>query len=83
MTALEDVENIGPALAADLRNVGIGDLETLRGVGALDAAQRLEAAGRRDCAHAYLALEGALAGIRWTRMPAERRAELAERWRAR
>ncbi|WP_125132193.1 TfoX/Sxy family DNA transformation protein [Microbacterium sp. 10M-3C3] len=83
MTALEDAENIGPALAADLRGVGIGDLEGLRRLGALDAARRLEAAGRRDCAHTYLALEGALAGIRWTQMPAERRAHLAERWRAR
>ncbi|MET7401064.1 TfoX/Sxy family DNA transformation protein [Dactylosporangium sp. NPDC005572] len=66
MTALEDLVNIGPALARDLRAVGIPDGETLREVGAPAAAERLEAAGLRDCTHARRALDGALAGVRWT-----------------
>jgi DNA transformation protein len=65
MTALESLVNIGPKLAADLRAVGIPDEETLRRVGASEAAQRLAAAGLRDCTHAARALEGALAGTRW------------------
>ncbi len=66
MTALEDLVNIGSKLAADLRAVGVPDEETLREVGAQVAAERLAAAGLRDCTHARRALEGALAGIRWT-----------------
>jgi hypothetical protein len=49
MTALETLVNIGPQLAADLRFVGIDSAESLRDVGAQDAAQRLEDAGLRDC----------------------------------
>jgi DNA transformation protein and related proteins len=66
MTDLESLVNIGPKLAADLRTVGVPDVETLRLVGAGEAAQRLAEAGLRDCTHARRALEGALAGARWT-----------------
>jgi DNA transformation protein and related proteins len=66
MTPLENLVNIGPKLAADLRTVGIPDAETLRRVGARTAAERLAGAGLRDCTHATRALEGALAGQRWT-----------------
>jgi DNA transformation protein and related proteins len=66
MAALEDLPNIGPKLAADLRQVGVPDAEALRSVGAAEAAQRLEDAGLRDCTHSRRALEGALAGVRWT-----------------
>jgi hypothetical protein len=66
MTELRALTNIGPRLAADLAAVGIHDAETLRSVGVGAAAARLEAAGLRDCAHATRALEGALAGVRWT-----------------
>jgi predicted enzyme related to lactoylglutathione lyase len=65
MTDLETLVNIGAKLAADLRAVDIPDVETLRVVGAAEAAQRLAAAGLRDCAHARRALDGALAGRRW------------------
>jgi len=64
--ALEDLVNIGPKLAADLRTIGIPDEATLRSVGAAEAAQRLEAVGLRDCTNARRALEGALTGVRWT-----------------
>jgi drug/metabolite transporter (DMT)-like permease len=70
MTALESLVNLGPKLAADLRAVDVPDVETLRAVGADVAAQRLADAGLRDCTHARRALEGALAGVRWTAEPA-------------
>jgi TfoX-like protein len=66
MTDLETLVNIGPRLAADLRTVGVPDAETLRAVGADEAAQRLAGAGLRDCAHARRALAAALTGTRWT-----------------
>ncbi|WP_428983163.1 TfoX/Sxy family DNA transformation protein [Phytohabitans maris] len=64
---LESLVNIGPKLAADLRQVGVPDAETLRRIGAPEAAQRLADAGLRDCTHSRRALEGALAGVRWTK----------------
>jgi TfoX C-terminal domain. len=66
VTNLESLVNIGPALAADLRAVGIPDAETLRRVGAAEAVRRLADAGLRDCGHAARAIEGALSGRRWT-----------------
>jgi DNA transformation protein len=65
-TDLRTLVNIGPKLADDLTKVGIPDVETLRGVGADEAARRLEDAGLRDCTHARRAISGALAGTRWT-----------------
>jgi hypothetical protein len=44
MTALETLVNVGPQLATDLRFVGNDSAETLTGVGADAAAQRLATA---------------------------------------
>jgi len=82
MTELEHVVNIGPSLARDLRSVGIPDLDALQRLGAEEAARRMEAAGGHDCTHAYLALVGALEGVRWMDLPQARRAELAAAWRS-
>jgi DNA transformation protein len=83
MSALENVVNIGPVLAGQLREVGITDLDDLVAAGAFEATRRLEAAGLHDCTHAYLALEGAVAGIRWMELPKDHRDALAARWRGR
>ncbi len=66
MAELESLPNIGPRLAADLRQIGVPDVAALRSVGAAEAARRLEEAGLRDCSHSRRALEGALTGVRWT-----------------
>ena len=47
-TALENLVDIGPKLAADPRAIGIPDEPTLREVGADEAAQPLPAFGRRN-----------------------------------
>jgi DNA transformation protein and related proteins len=62
---LEDVVNIGPALAHDLRAVGVTDLDALRALGADEAWVRMHAAGCHDCLSSLLALEGAVRGVRW------------------
>lgn len=82
-TDIEGLVNIGPALARDLHAVGIHDVADLRSLGALEAARRLEAAGRRDCVNAFLAIEGALRGRRWISMPPEERRRLREEWNRR
>ena len=66
---LEDTVNIGPALAHDLRAIGIEDLTALRDVGAARAWIELNCAGSRDCLHSLLALEGAVRGVRWMEIP--------------
>ncbi|MCO5294675.1 MAG: TfoX/Sxy family protein [Homoserinimonas sp.] len=80
MPKLEDAVNIGPVLARHLRDVGIESLDSLIEIGPFEATLRLEAAGLHDCTHSYLALEGAVAGVRWMQMPQERRDELAAKW---
>ncbi|MCW2983828.1 MAG: Regulator of competence-specific s, partial [Conexibacter sp.] len=67
---LEDVVNIGPALAHDLRAVGVADLATLRAVGAQEAWVRMHAAGCQDCLSSLLALEGAVRGVGWMQISA-------------
>lgn len=62
---LEDVVNIGPALAHDLRAVGVSDIDALRSLGADEAWVRMHAAGCQDCLSSLLALEGAVRGVRW------------------
>jgi DNA transformation protein and related proteins len=70
---LEDVVNIGPALAHDLRAVGVADLDALRAIGADEAWVRMHAAGCHDCLSSLLALEGAVRGVRWMQISADDR----------
>lgn len=70
---LEDVVNIGPALAHDLRAVGVMDLDALRAIGADEAWVRMHAAGCHDCFSTLLALEGAVRGVRWMQISADDR----------
>ena len=75
---LEDTVNIGPALAHDLRAIGITDLDALREAGAPAAWIQLTCTGSRDCLHSLLALEGALRGVRWMEISPEDRDAVAQ-----
>jgi DNA transformation protein len=79
---LEDVVNIGPALAHDLRAVGVADVEQLRDVGAQEAWLRMYAAGCHDCLSSLLALEGAVRGVRWMQISPDDRDAVASAARA-
>ena len=70
---LEDVVNIGPALAHDLRAIGVADVDALRAMGADEAWVRMHAAGCHDCLSSLLALEGAVRGVRWMQISADDR----------
>lgn len=65
--------NIGPALAHDLRAIGVTDLDALRAMGADEAWVRMHAAGCHDCLSSLLALEGAVRGVRWMQISADDR----------
>lgn len=76
MAALEDLPNIGPHAAAQLRAVGVGTPEQLTALGAEEAWLRMQAADPGVCLHQLQALEGAVRGIPKARIDAARKAEL-------
>jgi len=64
------LKNIGPASVRQLRDVGIADEAALRKLGALAAYRRLKHAFPREISLVMLyALEGALTGCHWNRLP--------------
>ena len=83
VTPIERTPNIGPTLAAELRNMGIDSLEALMRVGFWDAWLQLRRADpERHSLSACLALAGAVAGVRWTHLPPKVRADIRQRVKA-
>jgi DNA transformation protein len=67
---LIELKNIGPASVRQLRAVGIADAAALRKLGAIAAYRRLKHAFPREVSLNMLyALEGALRGCPWNRLP--------------
>lgn len=78
MTDIEDVVNIGPVLAKELRAAGITSRDALQQLGAMKAWERLSKVNPdRDCASSLLVLEGALQGVRWMDLPDADRKQIA------
>ena len=72
---LENLPNVGPKLAQDLRAAGVETAAQLRRLGARGAWVKVRDVNpERDCASSLLALEGAVRGVRWMSIqPAERK----------
>jgi len=67
---LSRLKNIGPVSVRQLREVGIENAAALRKLGALAAYRRLKHAFPREVSLVMLyALEGALRGCHWNRLP--------------
>lgn len=78
MTEIEDVVNIGPVLARELRAAGIQSREAPLQLGARKTRERLSLVNPdRDCARSWLALEGAIRGRRWMELPDTDRKQMA------
>ncbi len=78
MTEIEDVINIGPVLAKELRAAGITSREALQQLGARKTWERLSNVNPdRDYASSLLALEGAIRGMRWMELPDADRKQIA------
>lgn len=75
---LTELPNIGPELSRQLTAAGIRTPEELREAGAEAAFLRLMALDTTSCMHKLTALEGAVQGVRKTKLPPERKAELKE-----
>lgn len=83
VTPIGQAVNVGPVLGVELRRAGIETLEALTELGYVSAWTRLRAvAPDRDCAHALLAMAGAIEGVRWTALPKATRARIAQEARA-
>ncbi|MFA5589401.1 MAG: TfoX/Sxy family protein [Lysobacteraceae bacterium] len=67
---------VGPKAVAWLRQVGVRTHEDLVEVGAVAAYVKCKRAGFRPSLNMLYALEGALLGCHWQKVPEERRAEL-------
>ena len=72
---LENLLNVGPELARDLRAAGVETAAQLRRLGARGAWVKVRDVNpERDCASSLLALEGAVRGVCWMSIqPAERK----------
>jgi DNA transformation protein and related proteins len=73
---LTDLPNISIALAEDLRRIGVSSPRELAAIGAETAWHRLRCDNRQDCIQTLLALGGAILGVAWRALPADRRFEL-------
>jgi DNA transformation protein len=74
---LEDLPNIGPALAGRLPAAGIMTAEEFLALGDEECFARLVQVSPEDaCSHTRLALAGATRGIRWHALPSELRRQL-------
>lgn len=77
MEKLTDLPNIGPKLAEHLAKAGVDTPEKLLESGAEETFLRIRAqVDSTACLHELEALAGAVAGVRKSLLPPERKAEL-------
>jgi DNA transformation protein and related proteins len=79
---LTSIRNIGPAMAAAFRSVGIATAEDLRGLGTDAAYRRLLEAGHRPHFIAYYVIEMGLQGRPWNDCKGQEKAALRRRFDA-
>ncbi len=77
--ALSELPNISFALDESLRRAGIRSPAQLRSIGAEGAWYLLRGHGNWSSVHTLFALEGAIQGVPWQKLPATRRGELMRR----
>ncbi|BFL48485.1 competence protein TfoX [Lactonifactor longoviformis] len=81
MGELSKLPNIGPAVEAQLEEVGITTPEQLRETGSRQAWLKIKAIDASACIHRLYALEGAVLGIKKSQLPPDTKAELSEFYR--
>lgn len=79
MSAVSELPNVGPVLAENLRRIGVDTPEALRELGAEEAFLRIRAqVDPGACLHQLQALAGAVAGVKKSQLPPERKEALRE-----
>jgi hypothetical protein len=70
------VLNLGPTSSRWLEEIGVRSLEDVRRVGSVEICRVLIARGIPASLNLAYALEGALLGVHWTKVPADAKAEM-------
>ena len=81
-TPLTEIRNIGPAMAAELKQAGIETAEALRDIGADKAYEAMLRAGSRPHFIAYYVLHMGLQGRPWNDCHGAEKAALRDRFDA-
>ena len=76
MSSLRKLPNIGAELEKRLIAVDIKTVEELKKVGAVNAFMRIKAFNSDACICKFMALEGAVQGIRWHNLSIAKKEEL-------
>ena len=78
MGELSKIPNIGKKVEEQLVQVGIDSIDKLRETGAKSAWLKIQEIDESACIHRFLALEGAIRGVKKTMLPDEVKADLKE-----
>jgi DNA transformation protein len=73
---IADLKNLGPTSSDWLRAVGIETYGDLEAAGAVEAYQRVVAAGFRASRNLLYAMQASLLGLHWSELPDEEKARL-------
>lgn len=76
MANLHELPNIGSVLEKQLHDVGIETTEQLKEIGSREAWMRIRCRDISACFNRLCALEGAIRGIHWHRLPQDVKDEL-------
>jgi hypothetical protein len=68
--------NLGPVSSGWLSEIGVRTLQDVQRLGSVEICRILKMRGRPASLNLAYALEGALLGVHWTKVPAEIKAEL-------
>ena len=78
MEDLSKMPNIGEVLAEKLRGIGITSYDELASAGSIQIVLKIGGSDISACYNMLYAIEGAIRGIRWHRLPEEDRRSLKE-----
>ena len=82
MGELIELINIGKVVEEQLNEVGISTFEELKTAGSKQAWLKIKGIDDSACINRLCALEGAIQGIRWHDLDAEKKGELKEFYNA-
>ena len=81
MDELTRLPNIGPVLAAKLKQIGVYSFDQLVEIGSVEAMLRIGEGHEAGCDNMLYALEGAVRGIRWHDIPKDDRKKIKSHFR--
>lgn len=78
VSTLSEIKNLGKTSESWLNEIGVYTLDDLRALGSIHAYVLLKERGFNVSMNMLYAMEGALLGIHWNKLPNEIKAELRE-----